>query len=176
MDDTTLFLTLIAAALALVFLVLWFLRQRRSEGVPAADEAWILIDGSNVMHWQDGVVSLTSLKAVIGHVQELGFVPGVVFDANAGWKLAGRYLHDSDLARLLGLQARQVLVVPKGTQADPYLLETARDFGCRIVTNDRYRDWAERHPEVLKPGFLIRGGMRDGQVWLTGLEAKEGAL
>ena len=100
----------------------------------------------------------------------------MVFDANAGWKLAGRYLHDSDLARLLGLEPRQVLVVPKGTQADSYLLETAREFGVRIVTNDRYRDWAVAHPEVLEPGFLIRGGMRDGRAWLKGLDAKEGAL
>lgn len=174
MNDTTLFLTLVVAALALVFLVLW-VRRRRAEATPTEDEAWILVDGSNVMHWQDNSPSVAALTSVVKRLQELGYVPGVVFDANAGWKLQGRYLHDGDLARLLDLQDRQVLVVPKGKQADPYLLETARDFGARIVTNDRFRDWAGQHPEVLEPGLLIRGGMRDGQVFLTGLEVREGA-
>jgi len=34
------------------------------------------------------------------------------------------------------------------------------------VTNDRYRDWAEAHPEIKEPGHLIKGGYRDGKVWL----------
>ena len=105
----------------------------------------------------------------------LGYVPGIVFDANAGWKLQGRYLREAELAWLLGVEDRQVLVVPKGTQADPYLIETARKFGAKIVTNDRFRDWADQHPEVLEPGFLIRGGMRDNMVWLRGLDATESA-
>jgi Zc3h12a-like Ribonuclease NYN domain len=172
MDDATLFLTLVAAALALVFLVLW---RRRKPG-RAQKPSWVLVDGSNVMHWQDQTPSLEPVKAVIRLLVAQGQVPGVVFDANAGWKLQGRYLHDGDLARLLGLERRQVLVVEKGTPADPFLLQTARKFGARIVTNDRYRDWAEKHPEVLKPGFLIRGGMRDGKLWLQGAEANDGAL
>ena len=71
---------------------------------------------------------------------------------------------------MLQLPVNQVFVVPKGTQADPYILDTARKFSARIVTNDRYRDWAEVHPEVAEPGHLIRGGMRDGMVWLQGVE------
>lgn len=175
MNDLTLFLALIATALLAVFLILWT-RRRRAQAGPTGTEAWILIDGSNVMHWQDGVPTLAPLTAVVARLIGLGYVPGVVFDANAGWKLQGRYLHDGELARLLGLEARQVLVVPKGSPADPFLLQTAREFGVRIVTNDRYRDWAEAHPEVLEPRFLIRGGMRDGQVWLTGVEPAGGAL
>lgn len=173
MSDTTLLLALLAT-LAAVFLILW--TRRRARTAPVRDEAWILVDGSNVMHWQDNAPALAPLTAVIRQLQDLGYAPGVVFDANAGWKLQGRYLREGDLARLLGIETRQVLVVPKGTQADPFLLETAREFGVRIVTNDRYRDWAEAHPEVLEPGFLIRGGMRDGTVWLKGLGAKEDAL
>ena len=34
------------------------------------------------------------------------------------------------------------------------------------VTNDRFRDWADVHPEVREPGHLIRGGYRDGVLWL----------
>ena len=174
---------LVGAGLVMVLILLVMLlprlwRSLRPQPKPTSEpsESWILIDGSNVMHWQDGVVTLAPLTEVIGQLKELGYVPGVVFDANAGWKLQGRYLHDSDLARLLGLETRQVLVVPKGTQADTYLLETAQEFGVRIVTNDRFRDWAEAHPQVLEPGFLIRGGMREGRAWLKGLDARKDAL
>jgi Zc3h12a-like Ribonuclease NYN domain len=170
MDDQTTFLALIAAALLVAFLVLWA-RRGRAKAKPTVKEDWILVDGSNVMHWQDGVADLATLQAVVAKLKDLGYFPGVVFDANAGWKLQGRYLHDGHLARLLGLESRQVMVVPKGSQADPFLLETARDFGVRIVTNDRFRDWAETNPEVREPGFLIRGGLNDGQVWLQALEA-----
>lgn len=65
--------------------------------------------------------------------------------------------------------------MPKGKQADPYLLETAREKNARIVTNDRFRDWADTHPEVLQPGFLIRGTIRDGKVDLNGMKATENA-
>ncbi|MFN4192703.1 MAG: NYN domain-containing protein [Tabrizicola sp.] len=172
--DTFLFLALLAAALAATFLVLWLRRPtgKRSKDGP---KVWVLIDGSNVMHWRENVPDLAVVKDVARALASQGFVPGVVFDANAGWKLFGRYIHDGEFARLLGLEKRQVLVVAKGTQADPFLLQTAREFDARIVTNDRFRDWAEAHPEVQEPGFLIRGGVREGKVWLQGWTAKEAA-
>jgi hypothetical protein len=57
-------------------------------------------------------------------------------------------------------------VVNKGNPADPTILAAARDLKARIVSNDRYRDWTESHPEVAKPGHVIRGGYRDGNLWL----------
>lgn len=126
------------------------------------------------MHWQDNAPHLVPVQRVIEQLTALGYTPGVVFDANAGWKLMGRYLHDGDFAQLLGLEKRQVLVVSKGTQADPFLLDTAKDFDARIVTNDRFRDWAEKYPKVMEKGFLIRGEMRAGKAWLSGLEAAQG--
>jgi hypothetical protein len=163
-------LTLLAAMLVAVYLLLRLFQRSRRSKADHLPENWILVDGSNVMHWQDNTPQLAPVQRVIEELKALGYVPGIVFDANAGWKLMGRYLHDDDFARLLGLENRQVLVVTKGTQADPFLLETARDFDARIVTNDRFRDWAEAHPEVTEPGFLIRGEMRDGKVWLRGVE------
>jgi len=171
-DDTLVFVALVAGALAVTFLLLWASRRRRPrKAARSAAEQWVLVDGSNVMHWQDGAPQLATVKRVVERLIALGYVPGVVFDANAGWKLHGRYQHDGEFARLLGLEKRQVLVVEKGTPADPFLLQTAREFGARIVTNDRFRDWAVAHPEVETQGFLIRGGMRDGKVWLHGVEA-----
>lgn len=90
----------------------------------------------------------------------------MVFDANAGYLVSDRYLHHGGFGKLLGLPEDRVMVVPKGSPADATVLLAARDLGARIVTNDRYRDWADRHPEVREPGYLIRGGYRDGRLWL----------
>ena len=59
------------------------------------------------------------------------------------------------------------MVVPKGTPADVAILTAARDHGARIVTNDRYRDWAGQHPEVLEPGLLIPGSYHKGELRMT---------
>ena len=126
----------------------------------------ILIDGSNVMHWQDNTPQLAPLLSLIANLQARGFSPGVVFDANAGWKLFDRFMDERAFAQVLSLPADQVLVVPKGTQADAYILETAREFQAKIVTNDRYRDWVGSYPEVADPEFLIWGGVKDGNLWL----------
>lgn len=126
----------------------------------------VIVDGSNVMHWQDNTPQLATLKAVIEHLMQQGLTPGVVFDANAGYKISDQYYHHDAFARMLGLPADQVLVVPKGTPADAYLLEAARLFQAPVVSNDRFRDWQEEFPEVALPGHVIRGGFRDGAMWL----------
>lgn len=164
------------AILVGLFALAWILVVLRSGGTRRAQKValpainWILVDGSNVMHWQDNAPQITTVVRVVDDLKRQGFAPGVVFDANAGWKLFGRYLNETELARLLGLPRDQVLVAPKGTPADPYLLRTARDFKARIVTNDRFRDWAGDFPEVTESGFLIRGSLREGQVQLNGLK------
>ncbi|WP_284323522.1 NYN domain-containing protein [Cypionkella aquatica] len=125
-----------------------------------------MIDGSNVMHWKDGVPQIEAVQAVVDRLRFAGYAPGVVFDANAGYKLAGKYRHDYALGKLLGLPADQVMVVDKGTPADPVILASAKALGARIVSNDRFRDWRTAHPEVAAPGHVIAGGYRDGQLWL----------
>jgi hypothetical protein len=143
---------------------------RRSFRLPSKREKnWILVDGSNVMHWEDNTPQIEPVRRVVATLKERGLDPGVVFDANVGWKLVGRYLAEYELSDILGLPQDQVLVVPKGSPADPWLLTTARDFGARIVTNDRFRDWAGDHPEVATPGFLVRGGVSGDKVWLEGM-------
>jgi hypothetical protein len=128
----------------------------------------ILVDGSNVMHWKDDKPQIFPVQAVVLELKRRGFTPGVVFDANAGYKLNGRFMNEREFSMLLTLPESQVFVVPKGTQADPYLLDAARGFGARVVTLDRFRDWAKAHPEVNEPGFLIRGGYRaTGEFWLA---------
>ncbi len=164
-----------AAVAALILLLLAIGRDTRAADdrafkppprKAAAKVRHILVDGSNVMHWKDGTPQLDTLRVVLARLTALGFNPGVVFDANAGYKIADSYRDDADLGRMLGLHKDRVLVMPRGTPADPTLLAAARDLDARIVTNDRFRDWAETYPEVARPGHLVRGGFSDGQLWL----------
>jgi hypothetical protein len=162
-------LILLAGPCAVAALILW-LRAALTRKRPAAPN-WILIDGSNVMHWKDNTPQIDTLREVIAHLTHLGQTPAVIFDANAGYLLSGRYQDDHVMARHLSLPGERVLVVPKGTIADSYLLTVARDVGAPIVTNDRYRDWAGEYPEIAQPGRLIRGGYRNGALWLDEIAA-----
>lgn len=154
---------LLAAPAALASLILliraWFARRR-------GRARHVIVDGSNVLHWQDNQPRLAPVAEVIARLTAQGLTPSVIFDANAGYKLGGAYMHDQALARALGLPAGRVMVADRGTPADPLILSAARDSGARIVTNDRYRDWLAEYPLAGEPGRLIRGGYRDGQLWL----------
>jgi hypothetical protein len=139
----------------------------RVEPRAAAAPRWVIVDGSNVMYWKDDTPQIETVREVLDHLAALGFSPGIVFDANAGHLLAGRYLHHAAFAGLLGLAEDRVMVVNKGTPADATILAAARDLGAQIVSNDRYQDWRDQHPEVDRPGALIRGGFEDGALWLA---------
>ena len=134
---------------------------RRAE--PAARP--IVIDGSNVMYWHDGTPRIECVQDVVTRLSELGFEPGVMFDANAGYLFAGQYHGDRAISKLLKIPEKNVLVVPKGNPADIYILNAARDMDAFIITNDRFRDWALEYPEVLDPGYLIKGEYRQGRLW-----------
>ena len=150
------------AFLASLVLALRALTKRRKR--------WVILDGSNVMYWRDATPQIETLQEVILELRTAGYTPGVVFDANAGYLLSGKYQHDGALAKSLGLPEERVMVVPKGSPADPAILTAALDLGARVVTNDRYRDWAEQHPEVNEPGHLIQGGYKAGKLWLNASE------
>lgn len=122
----------------------------------------VVIDGSNVLFWDRNVPALESVRAVLREVESMGLTPLVGFDANVGYQVGDRYLNGPDLAMMLGLNPDQVAVAPKGQPADPLLIDAALRLGGRVVTNDRYRDWAEAHPEVTRPGFLIPGRLVNG--------------
>ena len=154
------------ASLILLLVALWN-RWRRAPAAPRMPQRWLLVDGSNVMHWKDKQPRIETLREVVQALLAHDYAVGVVFDASAGHKIAGRYQDDGVLARQLGLPVERVFVVPKGKPADPYLLITARKMQARIITNDRFRDWVADYPEVEKPGLLIWGGYRAEKLWLA---------
>lgn len=157
----------------LVFLGLKLL-ARRGKRKPARGTRFILVDGSNVMHWRDNTPDIEPVREVIATLKAQGYTPGVVFDANVGYKLEGRYRNHYKLAKRLGLPHEQVMVVPKGEPADPMILRAARDYGGRVVSQDRFRDWEQDFPELRKPGFRVPGGYDGGKLWL-GLPAAQNA-
>lgn len=183
-------LILLAVFAALIGLGLW-LRQRRARPLrrpnrpqrpplrparkppakPLPDTATLaVIDGSNVMYWRGNTPDVRAVEAVLSLLERRGYKTGVMFDANAGYKLTGRYLREKELAFVLGLKTDRVMVVPKGTQADPYLLKYAQGSGAILISNDRFRDRIADFPELSAPGRLVRGGYRencaDAGAWL----------
>ena len=152
----------IIGLVSFVIVALYLQRRRRS---PKAVNL-VVVDGSNVMHWKDNTPKFETLRQVLKELKGRGFVPGVVFDANVGYKLMGRYLHDRELAKLLALPVDRVMVVPKGQPADWTVLLAARDYDARVVTNDQFRDWLDEFPEARRDGYLIAGGYRKGKLWL----------
>ncbi len=158
------FLAGVTALASLLLLVFKWVRQYRS--AKDAAQNWIVVDGSNVMHWNDGTPQIGTVRKAVDHVRNLGYQPVVFFDANAGHLTTGKYRHHQWFSMALGLSENRVMVVDKGTPADPYILITARDLEAQIVTNDRFRDWIDAHPEVHEKGRLIRGSYREGKLWL----------
>lgn len=164
-------LFMLAAPCLIAAIWLLMLRLSRPRPTAPARRADIIVDGSNVLHWNDGVPSLRPVMDVIRELMAQGLTVDVMFDANVGYKIGTRYLHDRELALQIGLPEEQVRVVSKGTQADHHILRAARRFQAQVVSNDRFRDWQAEFPEVDTPGFLIRGGMREGSLWLSGVRA-----
>ena len=150
MPGDRLMLAAIAAMLALAGAALLIRRAIRPLG------QLILIDGSNVLHWTGGP-DIETVATVVADLKGRGLRPVVWFDANAGYLVDDRYLGPTALARLLHLPARQVFVAPKGTPADPLILEAAVALQAQVVTNDRYRDWLDVHPVAAERGRLVRG-------------------
>ena len=159
--------TVIATLGLIGVLVLLLLRNRRSEKKPPPAEGppqnAILVDGSNVMHWGEEA-SIKTLSRVLRSLEGKGYAPVVFFDANVGYVLDDHYYNESKLAPLIGVPKDHICVVSKGVVADEAILSFATDFGLRVVTNDRYRDWRVTFPHAAKKGTLVGGTWREGSV------------
>lgn len=160
-------LLLLAGPCAIASMFLLLLKvQRRAIVTRGPARRWIVIDGSNVLYWKNDTPQIETVREVVQHLTSLGFEAGVMFDANAGYLVSDNYQHDGKFGEMLGLPKDRIMVVPKGTPADPYILTAARDLGARIVTNDRFRDWKDEYPEIAERGYLIQGAYRSGKLWL----------
>ena len=154
-------LTAVFVGLGLLALAsVWFARSHAPPGV------WIIVDGSNVLYWDQNRPDLATVAAVLRQLEAEGYTPVVWFDANVGYRVSDRFVKEQELAARLSVRKSRVFLATAGTPADAWVLAQARAMNARIVTNDRYRDWAETHPEVAVPGFLIRGRLLNGKILL----------
>lgn len=126
----------------------------------------IVVDGSNVMHWQNDVPSVKALTLVLSDLTARGFAPHVYFDANVGYKLFDRAINAGDLAWQLDLRPSQITLAPSRTPADPLLIAHAIKAGVRVVSNDRFMDWRDQFPQIRGKGFLVPGRVKGEQVEL----------
>lgn len=152
-------LPLLVAALGVVFGIIQLLRLKLRK--PAN---WVVVDGSNVLYWENDEPALQSVRLVIEKLVSEGFEPIVWFDANIGYLVVGHYMNPAKLSKALRFPARQIWVAPKGTPADPLLIADAAKLNARIVTNDRFRDWEEQFPQVAQQDLFLRGTIRKKSV------------
>lgn len=184
-------LAIIAAILCHFFFVAAFLRgrKRKSENeenfLLAADQQGfmsalkladktVLLDGNNIYHFGlSHDIATKALKKLADQMRREGFRVVCFFDAsiyhtlrdnnafNHSERFSRRILH-----RIFGLADDEIYIVPSGTQADKYIIETLAQMPKSFaITNDRFRDYQIQYP------FLAKD-----QNWRKGMKFKEGEL
>ena len=154
----------IAVALALMALgalMIW----RRGRRVEPAPERLIVVDGTNVLFWDDNIARLATLQRVVKHLQVKGFAPVVFLDASSRHHIGDTSLSPHRFKQALGVTKNQIHVCPKGTEADSYILDFAQEHNVAVVTNDRFRD----RPQAARNVRLIKGHFRGSKLVLKGL-------
>lgn len=144
-----------------------------------------VVDGSNVAFWgNNDRARIEAVKCIVHLLKAEGVQPIVVFDANIGFKLAGRYMDASELTAELGSDV-VVEIVPSGTIADHRVIELAEERRAVIVSNDLYRESLRARPIPKRRGFFLLDynygeltstnlthGQRDHRSWTQSSESR----
>lgn len=136
-------------------------RQRRALPLPdiKINPRSILVDGSNVMHWEANTPDSATLMRVLAALRRHGNDPILCFDANVGYKLFNAHLNPEELSRLFGVTPQQVLITPSGTDANALILQVAIAHSIPVVSNDRYRDYPALAGQVERMTGTINEGV-----------------
>ena len=117
----------------------------------------VIVDGANVAYGElshDGNPKVSNLVATVEALQGRGYEPIVIIDASLRYEV-------DDPEQLEGLlDDREYRQAPAGTDADYFILETADRLEARVVSNDEFEAWADRHPwigERRVPFMIIHG-------------------
>jgi predicted nucleic acid-binding protein len=117
----------------------------------------IIIDGANVAYEErsaGGRPKLSNLLKVRRELEERGFEALILVDASLKYDIDDQKQLESLIA------SQQVRQVPAGTDADFFIIQLAEQLDARIVTNDRYKDYAERFPWIPErrlPYMIVKG-------------------
>jgi hypothetical protein len=125
----------------------------------------MVLDGTNVMYWEDETARLDTLRAVVDYLMQREITPIVFLDASSRHHLKNTSLNERGFARALGVSQKQVMVCPAGTEADVFILKFAKQEDLPILSNDRFGDRAK----LAKGIKIVKGVMAAGRPILDGL-------
>ena len=117
----------------------------------------VVIDGANVAYEErsaGGKPKLSNLLKVRRELEERGQEAVIIVDASLKYDIDDQ----SQLETLI--RSQQVRQVPAGTDADFFIIQFAHELDALMVTNDRYRDYAERFPWIPErrlPYMIVKG-------------------
>ena len=125
----------------------------------------VVIDGANVAYEErsaGGKPKLSNLLKVRRELEERGMEAVIIVDASLKYDIDDQ----GQLETLI--KSQHVRQVPAGTDADFFIIQFADQLDALIVTNDRYKDYAERYPWVNErrlPYMIVKGEvvLYDGQ-------------
>ena len=135
------------------------------------DAKTAIFDGSNVYHFgHENELDAQPLGMLAHRLRDEGYRIVCFFDANIFYTLNEHGAFPSDqkhtvdmLQDIFGLARNEIYVVPSGFQADKYVLDSLKHLPISFaVTNDQFRDYAKKYPDVMKgqwrKGVLITKG------------------
>lgn len=117
----------------------------------------VIVDGANVAYAersQDGEPKVANLVAMCEALEEEGYEPTVIVDASLRYEVS-----DPEQLEAL-LDDYEWQQAPAGTDADYFILETAKRLDGYVVSNDEFDRWAEEHPWIEErrvPFMIVRG-------------------
>lgn len=117
----------------------------------------VVIDGANVAYEErsaGGKPRLSNLLKVRRELEERGLEAVILVDASLKYDI-----DDQEQLETL-IRSQQVRQVPAGTDADYFIIQFADQLDAVIVTNDRYKDYAEQYPWVQErrlPYMIVKG-------------------
>ena len=117
----------------------------------------VVIDGANVAYEErsaGGKPKLSNLLKVRRELEERGFESVIIVDASLKYDI-----DDQEQLETL-IRSQQVRQVPAGTDADFFIIQFAHELDALMVTNDRYKDYADRYPWIPErrlPYMIVKG-------------------
>ncbi|HEX8285370.1 MAG TPA: hypothetical protein VF588_18590 [Pyrinomonadaceae bacterium] len=117
----------------------------------------VVIDGANVAYEErsaGGKPKFSNLLKVRRELEEKGFEAVILVDASLKYDIDDQ----EQLENLI--RSQQVRQVPAGTDADFFIIQFSQELDALIVTNDRYKDYADQYPWVQErrlPYMIVKG-------------------
>ena len=131
------------------------------------EKRFIVVDGANVAFesmTSGGKPKLGNILAVCAALVERGYEPVVIVDAALRHKI-----DDPEQLEAL-IEKKRILQAPAGTDADFFVLETAKQQECCVVSNDTFKDHLSSFPWIRERRVPVMFAAGDVQLYVENLE------